>query len=99
MTAVSGSLFANISGAITTLAEGVSEVSSSVRMMAEQSQDMRPSMVDIKEISVKNSDEAQTVSTATEEQSASMEEVASASRSLAFLADDLRAAVEKFRVY
>ncbi|WP_462332129.1 methyl-accepting chemotaxis protein [Schwartzia sp. (in: firmicutes)] len=91
-------VFANISGAITTLADGVSEVSSSVRVMADQSQEMRQSMDSIKDISTKNSEEAQTVSAATEEQSASMQEVASASRSLASLADELKGAVDKFRV-
>ncbi len=42
--------------------------------------------------------QAQTVSAATEEQSASMEEIASSSQNLAQLAIDLRDAVGKFHV-
>ena len=59
---------------------------------------MRASMDSIRNISTKNSDEARTVSAATEEQSASMEEIASASRSLATLATDLQNAVQKFKL-
>lgn len=49
-------------------------------------------------LSKKASGEAQAVSAATEEQSASMEEIASSSQSLAHLAIDLRGAVSKFQV-
>jgi methyl-accepting chemotaxis protein len=66
--------------------------------MANESQNMRASMDSIKGISKKNSDEAQTVSAATEEQSASMQEVAAASRELASLATDLQNAVGKFKL-
>ena len=51
-----------------------------------------------KDISEKNSDEAQTVSAATEQQNASMEDVATASISLAQLAEGLQNSVSKFRV-
>jgi methyl-accepting chemotaxis protein len=46
----------------------------------------------------KNSDEAQSVSAAGEEQSASMHEISDAARSLAQLASDLQAEMEKFRL-
>ncbi len=91
-------VFETISGAIASLSDGVSSVSGRIRDMAQESQSMRASMDSIKNISAKNSDEAHTVSAATEEQSASMEEIASASRSLATLAGDLQAAVEQFKV-
>ncbi len=91
-------VFETISGAITSLSEGVGSVSGRIRDMARESQSMRSSMESIKTISAKNSDEAHTVSAATEEQSASMQEIASASRSLATLAGDLQAAVEQFKV-
>ena len=42
--------------------------------------------------------EVQTVSAATEEQAASMEEIASSSHALANLAQNLQTAVNKFRV-
>ncbi len=92
------SVFEAISGSITSLAEGVGQVSNSIRRMAEESRSMRASMDSIKNISTKNSDEAQTVSAATEEQSASMQEVAAASRELATLATDLQNAVGKFKL-
>ncbi len=91
-------VFETISGAIASLSEGVAGVSDRIRNMAQESQSMRASMDSIKTISAKNSDEAHTVSAATEEQSASMQEIASASRSLATLAGDLQNAVEQFKV-
>ncbi|MBR1553404.1 MAG: methyl-accepting chemotaxis protein, partial [Schwartzia sp.] len=90
-------VFEAISGSIAELSEGVGAVSDSIRGMANESQAMRASMDSIKNISTKNSDEAQTVSAATEEQSASMQEVAAASRELASLATDLQNAVGKFK--
>lgn len=100
MTAVqeADGVFEAISGSISSLADGVGEVSKSIREMANESQNMRASMDSIKGISKKNSDEAQTVSAATEEQSASMQEVAAASRELASLATDLQNAVGKFKL-
>ncbi len=91
-------VFESISGSIEELSEGVGSVSQSIRKMADESQAMRVSMDSIKNISTKNSDEAQTVSAATEEQSASMQEVAAASRQLATLATDLQNAVGQFKL-
>ena len=91
-------VFEAISGSISELSKGVGDVSESIRAMANESQTMRASMDSIKSISTKNSDEAQTVSAATEEQSASMQEVAAASRELASLATDLQNAVGQFKL-
>jgi len=52
----------------------------------------------IENLSRKTAGEAQTVSAASEEQSASMEEIASSSQSLANLATELRDSVSKFQV-
>lgn len=49
-------------------------------------------------LSKKASGEAQTVSAATEEQSVSIEEIASSTQSLVHLAIDLRGAVSKFQI-
>ena len=43
-------------------------------------------------------DESQTVSAASEEQSAAMEEIASSSHSLAVLAQELQTAISKFQI-
>lgn len=91
-------VFDAISGSIDSLTNGVHSVADNIKEMADASDTMRSSMDSIKTVSTHNSDEAQTVSAATEEQSASMQEIASASRSLANLATDLQGAVEKFKL-
>ena len=66
--------------------------------MAIGSQQIVESVNRIDHLSKEAAGQAQTVSAATEEQSASMEEIASSSQSLAQLALELRDAVGKFRV-
>ena len=66
--------------------------------MAIGSHQIVSSVKQIDELSKKASGEAQIVSAATEEQSASMEEIASSSQALAHLAMDLREAVSKFQI-
>ena len=56
------------------------------------------SMNEIGKISKITAGNTQTVSAATEEQSASMEEVASSSQALAHLAMDLQEAISKFKM-
>ena len=78
------------------------DISISIQALAGEvdssAQGMQKSMDDIKQISVKNSDEAQTVSAATQQQSASMDEIATASQSLATLASNLQEAIARFKV-
>ena len=64
--------------------------------MASDSEQIVGSVKRIDDLSKKAAGEAQTVSAATEEQSASMEEIAALSRALAKLAMELREAVNKF---
>ena len=52
----------------------------------------------VEELSRQAADEGQTVSAATEEQSAGMEEIAASSRSLSTLAKELTEAVNRFKV-
>ena len=52
----------------------------------------------VRRISEKSADETQTISASTEEQSASVEEIAAASRTLSRLADELMAEVGKFKL-
>jgi methyl-accepting chemotaxis protein len=66
--------------------------------MADGSERIVGAVTQIDEASKKAAEEAQTVSATTEEQSASMEEIASASQFLAQLARELQEAVSKFRV-
>ena len=96
---VADSVFDEIAISIKALASEVDEIAHSISEMAKSAGDMRKSMDDIKEISIKNSDEAQTVSAATQQQSASMDEIATACQSLAKLAAELQNAVDKFKVH
>jgi methyl-accepting chemotaxis protein len=49
-------------------------------------------------LSKKSAEEAESVSAATEEQLASMEEISTSSRALATLAQELQTAVSRFRI-
>ncbi len=66
--------------------------------MATGSQQIVGSVKKIDDLSKQAAGQTQDASAATEEQLASMEEVATASQALARLAQDLQAAVTKFRV-
>ena len=91
-------VFDEISISIQALAGDVDSIAHSINAMADSANGMRKSMDNIKDISEKNSNEAQNVSAATEQQNASMEDVATASISLAQLAEGLQNSVAKFRV-
>jgi methyl-accepting chemotaxis protein len=94
----SGQVFQEISAMVTLGSNQMKEISVAVEQMARGSQQIVNSVNQIDELSKKASGEAQTVSAATEEQSASMEEIASSSQALAHLAMDLREAVSKFQI-
>lgn len=91
-------VFKSIVIAIETLSREIIDVSKAIETMAAGNATMLSSIQDIDKISTKNFDDAQSVSTSTEEQSASMHEIASASKNLATLAGDLQAEVSKFKV-
>ena len=91
-------VFDEISISIQALAGEIDVIAKSINSMADSAQGMRSSMDNIKEISQKNSDEAQTVSAATEQQSASMDDIAVSSQALANLAEDLQKSVSKFKI-
>lgn len=95
---VAGKYFGEIVTLVTRVSRQMKEVSNSIDQMAIGSQQIVGVVVRIDKVSKKVVGEAQTVSAATEEQSASMEEIAVSSQSLAKLAMDLREAVSKFNV-
>jgi len=90
-------IFKSIVGSIENLSREFVVVSDSINKMADGSTTMLSAIEEIDKVSKSNADEAQSVSAATEEQSASMQEIASASRNLANLAGDLQAEVRKFK--
>jgi methyl-accepting chemotaxis protein len=80
------------------VSDQVKDVSSTIEQMAIGSQQIVESVNRIDKLSKDAAGQSQTVSAATEEQSASMEEIASSSQSLAQLALDLRNVVGKFHI-
>lgn len=76
----------------------VKEISGAIQQIASGSQQIVGSVKKIDSLGKKSASESQSVSAATEEQLASMEEIASSSQALAKLAQDLQAAIGRFRV-
>ena len=93
-----GQAFQEIVILVTQVSNQMKEISTAIDQMAIGSQEIVGSVNRIDTLSKKAMEESHTVSAATEEQSASMEEISSSSQSLANLAMDLREAVKKFRV-
>ena len=90
-------VFQNIVDIIDKLVEDVNSISAAIQRMANESEEMLSASVNISNNSIKNSDEAQTVSAATQQQTASVHEISDASRSLADLAGNLQAEISKFK--
>ena len=93
-----GAAFKEIVALVTQVSGQVREISAAIQQMAGGSQHIVASVKSIDDLSKTAAMEAQNVSAATEEQSASMDEIASASQGLAKLAQDLQTAVNQFRI-
>lgn len=93
-----GVAFKEIAELVTEVSEQIQQISVSIGHTAAGSRQIVQVVRQTNELSQKAASEAQNVSAATEEQLASMEEIASSSRSLAILAQDLRTAVARFRI-
>lgn len=94
----SGQAFREIVELINRVSDQVGTISAAIEQMAVGSRQIVGSVERIDGLSKKSAGEAQIVSAATEEQSASMEEIASSSQALAKLAEDLRIAVSRFKI-
>ncbi len=93
-----GRAFQEIVSLVNTVSDQTQGISVAIEQISTGGQFIVSSVKQIDELSRKASGEAQTVSAATEEQSASMEEIASSSQALAHLAMNLREAVSKFKI-
>jgi methyl-accepting chemotaxis protein len=93
-----GETFNHITEGIFRLSDQIKSITESIDQMADSNQSLVITIQEIDAVSKHAAAESQTVSAATEEQSASIQEVASSSQSLATLANDLQAAVAKFKV-
>jgi methyl-accepting chemotaxis protein len=93
-----GEAFKEIAGLILQVSDQVREISAAIQQMASGTQQIVNSVKEIDSLTKTGGGEMQTVSAATEEQSASIEEIASSSQALAKLAQNMQAAVNKFRI-
>jgi len=93
-----GKAFQDIAAIVIAVTNQVKEISTAIQGMAGGSQQIVTSVQKIDVLSRKASSEAQTVSVATLEQSATLEEIASSSQTLAKMAYDLQEVVNQFRI-
>lgn len=93
-----GIAFKEINAVVDQVSDQAKGISAAIQQMATGSQQIVGSVKKIDDLSKKTVDETQDASAATEEQLASMEEIATASRALAQLAQNLQTAVTRFRV-
>jgi len=93
-----GESFREIVKMIQQMSEQIHEISAATEEITSGSQQVVKAVNEIDKESKVTAEQAQTVSAATEEQSASMEEIASSSHALSGMAEELRAAIGKFKV-
>lgn len=93
-----GEAFAEISDLVKTVSEQNQEILAAVESIAEGSQRMVNSINQVEHISRQTADQAQSVSAASQEQSATMEEVVASCEVLAQLADQLYQAVSWIKI-
>lgn len=93
-----GMAFREITDLVTQVSSQVKEISAAISETATGSQQIVGSVKRIDDLSKNAAGEAQSVSAATEEQLASMEEIASASQALTHLAEEMLATVRHFKI-
>ncbi|MFT4415823.1 methyl-accepting chemotaxis protein [Fredinandcohnia humi] len=93
-----GGSFKQIQQFVDNISTQIQEVSASIEQMSQGAQQVVEAVSEIDEIANKTTHQSQDVSAATEEQLASMQEIASSAASLSFMAEELQEAVKKFRL-
>jgi len=93
-----GLAFEEIALSVDQVSVQVKNISAGIQSIASGSQEIVSAIREIDGISKETASQTQTVSAVTEEQSASMEEIAESSEALSKLAQDLQAAVQRFKV-
>lgn len=93
-----GQSFTQIQQFVDNVSSQIQEVSASIAQMTQGAQQVVEAVSEIDEIARKTTGQGQEVSAATEEQLASMQEIASSAASLSYMAEDLQEAVRKFRL-
>ncbi|WP_238475883.1 methyl-accepting chemotaxis protein [Clostridium manihotivorum] len=95
---IAGESFREILKMIRDISEQINKISKAISDIDAGTKASVDSVNNIQNISVKIADEAQTISAATEEQLASVEEIASSSKVLAQMSEDLKVTMNKFKV-
>jgi methyl-accepting chemotaxis protein len=93
-----GIAFQNIIKLVKDVSVQVTEISHAGEQVLADSQNIVGAVRGIHEVTQDTGDQTQTVSAATEEQTASMEEIAATSRSLTTMAEELQEAAYKFKI-
>lgn len=95
---IADNAFANIASLIDEVSSQVTQIAAVVQQMSSGSQDIVSSIFAIDRVCKEASNQTMNVSAAVEEQTASMDQITDNSRGLANLAEELRNAIEKFRL-
>ena len=93
-----GSAFGDIAGLVTRVSGQVTDITAAIHRVVNDSQQIVTDVRKIDDLSQAAADEAQTISAAIEEQSASMQQMEIASKGLAEIAQSLKAAISSFKV-
>ncbi|WP_371375117.1 methyl-accepting chemotaxis protein [Sporomusa aerivorans] len=93
-----GQAFRQIASLIEELSVKGQEIDLAIQKVQDDSQKIVLAINEIDKVSKNSAGQAQTVSAATEEQSASIEEIAASSQGLAKMSSALQVAIEKFRI-
>jgi len=93
-----GERFSKIVSLVDDLNTQIQGISAASEQLAASSSEVVNSVAEIKKVAAETASSTQTISAAAEEQSASMQEIASSSQALSRMAQDLQAAVGKFKL-
>ncbi len=93
-----GVQFSDIMSMVESINAQMTEINSSVKLVSDGANNIVNAVDSIDNVSRKTADNTQTISSATQEQSASNEEIAAASQALAKLAEEMQAAIGKFKI-
>jgi len=95
---IAGTSFHEILKMVREIAEQIYQISNSITEITVGTKDSVTSVNNIQNISMKIADESQTISAAAEEQLASVEEIASSSKLLSKMSEDLQLVITKFKI-
>ena len=95
---IAGTSFHEILKMVREIAEQIYQISNSINEITVGTKDSVTSVNNIQNISMKIADESQTISAAAEEQLASVEEIASSSKLLSKMSEDLQVVISRFKI-